>query len=489
MILVNPRLFNPLYWHLKPLLRDPRIRFIFIEGGSSASKTFTIAQALELDQLENDYSTLAFRRYNVHIKDTVYSSFKLASNSLSLTGQFYQFQDFLIRSRVNNARIRFRGLEDEENIKGVEDYNVIYNNEWSQFQEEQWSQQRKRLRGRSNQKFICDWNPVSAKLWLYEHWIDLDSWIDLPVSIEAPTAYSSLNTEFAFKRINKTGDAVWIKVTYRDNYWIVGHPSGHGGFIDHATLNDFEWDRIHKPNLYRIYANGERGIMRTGSEFWKQFNEIRHVKPMIVEPGYPLHVTVDNNVNPYVPISIWQAVEKNIRQVMELACKEPDNNAPKAARKLASWLHAIGYKDVIFLYGDPSATARSTIDQNNASFFDKFIEELKLAGFTVINRVGRSAPEVALSGAFVNDIYEFEHAGWSITIGDNCKVSIDDYINVKEDENGRMQKTTIKDKITGVSYQPYGHFSDAKRYFIIRLLNSDFQSYKAKQKKYVIHSF
>jgi len=161
MILVNPRLFNPLYWHLKPLMRDPRIRFIFIEGGSSASKTFTIAQALLLDQLEHNYSTLAFRRFNVHIKDTVYSSFKLAASSLSLSGSIYQFQDFLIRSKVNQARIRFRGLDDEEAIKGIEDYDVLYNNEWNQFLEEQFSQQRKRLRGRPNQKIICDWNPVS----------------------------------------------------------------------------------------------------------------------------------------------------------------------------------------------------------------------------------------------------------------------------------------------------------------------------------------
>src|ERR1700761_5689840 len=143
---INPRLFNPLYWHLKPLLRDPNIRFIFIEGGSSASKTFTIAQALLLDQLEHNYSSLAFRRFNVHIKDTVYSSFKLAAGSLDLRGSFFQFQDFLIRSKINDARVRFRGLDDEENIKGIEDYNVIYNNEWSQLLESQWSQQRKRLR-------------------------------------------------------------------------------------------------------------------------------------------------------------------------------------------------------------------------------------------------------------------------------------------------------------------------------------------------------
>lgn len=487
MITVNPRLFNPLYWHLKPLLRDPRIRFIFVEGGSSAAKTFEISHALLLDQLEYNYSSLVFRRFNVHIKDTVYSSFKLAANSLDMINRFYKFQDFLIRSLVNTARVRFRGLDDPEAIKGMEDYDVIYNNEWSQFLEDQWSQQRKRLRGRRNQKFICDWNPISSKLWQYEHWIDMDTWTDLPLTIEAPTKWSSLNSEYAFKRINKAGDAVWLKVTHRDNFWIVGHPSGQGGFIDHATLADFELDRVRKPNLYRIYANGERGVIRTGGEFWKQFDESRHVQPLKVEPS-TIHISVDNNVNPYVAVSCWQIIGKNIRQVHELPCKSPDNNAPKAAGRTVKWLQQIDYKDVIFLYGDPSASARSTIDANNASFFDKFIEVLKEAGYQVINRVGRSAPEVALSAAYVNDIYEFEQDGYSITIADSCKVSIDDYINAKEDKDGKMLKLKEKDKATGITFEPVGHFSDDKRYLIVSLLKQEFDRYKSKQRKYVIYS-
>lgn len=484
---VNPRLMNPLYWHLKPLLRDPKIRFIFIEGGSSASKTFTIAQALLLDQMEFNYSTLVFRRFNVHIKDSVYSSFKMASERMGLNGVVYHNQDFLIRSKINNARIRFRGLDDEEKIKGIEDYDVVFNNEWSQFLEDHWSQQRKRLRGRANQKFICDWNPVSAKLWIYENWIDLDTWRDLPLTIDAPTPYSSLNSELAFKRINRAGDAVWIKVTYRDNYWIMGHPSGAGGYVDQATLNDFELDRVRKPNLYRVYANGERGVMRSGGELWKQFDETKHVRALKVEEE-PLHLSLDNNVSPYVTVGIWQVIEKEIRQVREMPCKEPDNNAIKAARKVIAWLESIKYKDVLFVYGDPSAQARSTEDVNNASFFDKFIETLRAAGFIVIDRVGRSAPQVAASVNFINDIYEIQFGGWSIVIGDTCKVSIDDYITVKSDENGKMVKTKIKDKVTGITFEPFGHFSDAKRYFITQLLKADFDKYREKRRRYTIIS-
>jgi PBSX family phage terminase large subunit len=479
----SPKLFCPLYWHLLPLLRDPKIRYIFIEGGSSGAKTFTICQALLVDMVENEYSTMAFRRFGIDIKDSIYSAFKSAAAALEMS-ELFEFQQHLIKIKGTEHRIRFRGLDDEENIKGVEGFNVVYNNEWSQFMERHWDQQRKRLRGKLNQKFICDWNPISEKLWQYENWIDTFQWDELPLTMDdAPTKYSGLNPEFAFKRINKEGNAVWIKVTYRDNFWVVGHPSGKGGLIDQAVLDDFERDRITKPNFYRIYANGERGRIRTGGEFFKQFDETMHVRPLQVDKSTTIHLSVDENVNPYVTVSAWQMVEREIRQVHEIPCRTPENNAPKAALATAKWLRSIEYEDVVFVYGDPSGNKRSTIDPNNASFFDKFISVLRSEGFNVVNRVGRSAPEVALSAAFINDIYENEHAGYKIQISDKCKVSSDDYASVKEAPDGSMLKEKIKDPATGVTYEPHGHFSDAKRYFIVSILAAEFAQYKQRNRR------
>lgn len=483
MIKFNPKLFNPLYWHIKAALRDDKIRYIYVEGGSSASKTYTICQAIEIDQYEYEYSSVVFRRQHVDILDSIYSSFKLAAKGLEMTPDYYYFQQDLIKSIDNKASVRFRGLDDEENIKGIEAFNVVYLNEFNQFTENQWGQMRKRLRGRPNQKFICDWNPVSAKLWQYENWIDTDTWIDLPLNIEGcPSKYSSLNEKYAFKRINAKGDSLWIKVTYRDNFWIVGHPSGKGGYLDSHILADFETDRIKKPNLYRIYANGERGIMRTGGEFWKAFNEIAHVKTLALSPT-TLHVSCDQNASPYVTLSLWQLVDKELRQVKELPCKSPDNNAPRAAAVLANYLRSINYKDVLYVYGDPSGSNRSVTDENSASFYDKFIDVLQKEGFRVSKRVRKAHPEVALSAAFINDIYEFNEYGYSIFIGDECKVSIDDYISVQEDKDGTMFKAKIKDKVSGVTYEPIGHFSDAKRYFITTILDEEFEAYKVRSNK------
>lgn len=480
----NPKLFNPLYWHLKPILQDPAIRFIFIEGGSSAAKTHTICQTLLIDQYEHEYSSIAFRRQHVDIKDSIFSSFNMVCQSLELKGDYYTFQQDLIKSKDGKANIRFRGLDDEENIKGIEAFDIVYLNEWSQFTENQWSQLRKRLRGRKNQKFICDWNPISSKLWQYENWLDRDMWQDLPLTLnDCPSNYNALNDRFAFKRINAKGDSIWLKVTYRDNFWIIGHPLG-GGFIDSHTLADFEYDRVYKPNLYRIYANGERGIIRTGGEFWHQFNEIKHVRPVKVEES-TIHISCDQNAMPYVTISAWQynSQKKIIRQINEFPCKNPNNNAVKSAGILIKWLNSIDYKDTLFVYGDPSGNSANTIDENNRSFYDKFNSTLEFAGFKIQKRIGKSHVEVSLSADFINDIYEHNYNGYSIEIGDNCSISIDDYISAKQDENGKMLKTKVKDKETGISYEPIGHFSDAKRYFITSILKTDFDKYKTRTNK------
>jgi PBSX family phage terminase large subunit len=235
---------------------------------------------------------------------------------------------------------------------------------------------------------------------------------------------------------------------------------------------------------FNAIANGEWGMIRTGYEFWKQFDETKHVKKLEIEKT-TIHVSLDDNVNPYVTVSIWQVLadKKKIRQVHEIPCESPENNAPKAAKKLADWLHSVDYADVLFLYGDPSASKRSTIDENNRSFYDKFIEVLRREGFQVVSRVARSAPEVALSASFINEIYERNLEGWTIEIHERCFRSIEDYLLVKEDAEGKMLKEKVKDEQSNITYEPHGHFSDAKRYFIIKVLENEFKQYKAKGKR------
>ena len=232
-------------------------------------------------------------------------------------------------------------------------------------------------------------------------------------------------------------------------------------------------------------SKGAWGMVRTGSEFWKQFDESKHVRDITLDKETTIHVSLDENVNPYVTQTLWQIFPENktIRQVDELLCESPKNNAPKSAKAFIEWMRDKGYKSVVFVYGDPSANKRSTIDENSASFYDKYLSELRSAGYTVVNRVKRSAPEVASSAAFINAVYEMEYGGWSIEIGSDCLKSIEDYILVKEDADGKMLKPKVKDPESGVTYEPQGHISDSKRYFLTTVLENEFKAFGARKSK------
>lgn len=295
--------------------------------------------------------------------------------------------------------------------------------------------------------------------------------------------WGSFNTE----RVYKTH---WIRAVLFDGEY------SHLAYKLKANFSDNHFiDRQDYESKLRLIANnnaavlnaiayGEWGTVRTGNEFWKQFSESRHVKSLQILPT-TVHVSLDENVNPYVTVSCWQvqSEEKQMRQVHELACKSPDNNAPKAAKKLIGWLRSIEYNDVVYIYGDPSGSRRSTVDVNSRSFYDKFIETLNSEGFHTVSRVRKSAPEIALSAAFINDIYENNLYGWSILIHDRCFTSIEDYLLVKEDAEGKMLKKKVTDLESKISYEPEGHFSDAKRYFITSVLSAEFEQYKARGKR------
>lgn len=232
---------------------------------------------------------------------------------------------------------------------------------------------------------------------------------------------------------------------------------------------------------FNAIANGEWGMVRTGQEFWKEFDEKKHVGKVEYGPGV-IYVSLDENVNPYVTQTIWQVNGTHISQVHEILCMSPNNNAPKAAAKFCDWLDLMKHKDVVFVCGDPSASKRSTVDENNSSFYEKYIAVLASRGYKVVNKVMKSAPEVALSATFINAIYENNLYGWSITISERCFSSIEDYILVKEDAEGKMFKGKEKDPETGITYEPRGHISDSKRYLIITIMAKQFEDYKGLKK-------
>lgn len=240
---------------------------------------------------------------------------------------------------------------------------------------------------------------------------------------------------------------------------------------------------------YEVFVEGNWDIqLKTGGEFFEEFELEKHVKYCTVDNDMIIHISVDSNVYPYIAVSCWQ-IDKSgnrtvIRQVNELPAKDPINTAKKAGENVVKWLKEIGYNQSVYLYGDPTTKQRNNIDENKKTFLDLFKEPFLNASYTIQEKFFFKAPPVAATGEYINYLLSGKDENISIEISDICKISINDYIETKKDNDGGVLKKREKDPKTGVSYEPNGHLTDCKRYFITKAFENEFNMFRKRFTNY-----
>lgn len=469
----NPDLFNDLYWHLKEDLDNPLIRYIWMYGGSSASKTYTYVQSDITALLEHkNENVMVLRKYSVDIKDSIYSDYVKIINDWNLQ-EYFKCQINYIKCLLTGSYIRFRGLDDSEKIKGLANFKRVVLEEISQFDEVDLKQIRKRLRGRENQQIVGLFNPIDETHWLKVNVFDKENLIEVKT-----------DTNITSKHINEKGNFVVYKVNYLNNYFIVGKwdKEGNliGGFVDQHTIDDFEKDKVNDFNYYQIYGLGNWGKLRTGGEFWKDFDTNKHVSNLTWKKEYPLHIVWDENVNPHITCEVWQIIGKKAMQIDEICLEDPHNRVFDACNEFKK---RYPYHEVkgLFIYGDRTSVKEDTKMEKGANFFTKIQEYL--SDYNHKLRLQKRNPSVVQSGAFINEIYRNNYSGIEIKIGSNCKKSIFDYQYALEDSDGTIKKSKKKNKSTGVTFEEFGHCSDAKRYIITVAFDKDYNEYLGIKKK------
>jgi phage terminase large subunit len=295
----NYKLFNPNFHHIMKCLGDSSLRYVFCYGGSSSSKTYSIVQAIIITTLQDGCNSLIFRKVQASIKKTIYNDFVSVINSLHLQ-DFFDIQTFQIKCK-NGAIISFMGLDDPEKVKGISSYKRIVVDEITECELEDFNQLRKRMRGVHNQKLILTFNPISDVHWLKTEIYDKLNLSSLPTVID-----NNMLTQVA--EVQRDKNYIFIRSTYLNNYWVVGSPIGNFGYIDMHTLNDFEFDKNNDINFYNIYALGHWGKLTSGGEFYKQFKSSIHIskEDLIIDLNHSLHISFDENVRPYMPMTINQ---------------------------------------------------------------------------------------------------------------------------------------------------------------------------------------
>ena len=269
---LDPKLFNPIYWHVKEALLDESIRFVMIMGGSSAGKTYEITNGLITDSLERKKNTFVSRKVSTEIKDTIYPAFKGIVDKYREYLDLFDDTEFNIY--INESHLRFKGLDDPGKIKGLEGYDRLFLNELTAYSESDFKEIRRRLRGKAGQQIICDWNPIDRNHWIKKNFLNNYEFIDLPLNIKG-NPYSQLDKKFSKKQISKDGRILLIKVTYRDNKWVTGAEDG-TGYKDVHALAEFNDMKQNNPDDYKVYGLDDWGVLTDRLIFtnWEVIDEI-----------------------------------------------------------------------------------------------------------------------------------------------------------------------------------------------------------------------
>lgn len=500
-MIVNHKKLNPNAFYLLKYLNDATIRFIILYGGSSSGKSFSVAQAVLIQTLQDAENTLVMRKVGASISKTIYEDYKVAASLLGIS-QYFKFIQNSIKCTYNGAKIDFSGLDDPEKIKGISNYKRVQLEELSEFEFADLKQIRKRLRGKKGQQIIADFNPISETNWIKKDWLDNEKLHDVPMVVEIGgkvipaelTKVKSLKMNEGKSMVNpKTKEIeeyppnmVVIQSTYLNNFWVVGSPDGTYGYYDEQCVMDFEHDRLYDPDYYNVYALGEWGVIKTGNEFLNSFNVGKNSGEYPYIPGLPIHLSVDSNVLPYISVSYWQidlSKGKDMYQIAETTAESPNNSVRRAAKLVSKKLSELGYDDKIYLHGDASAKAANTIDDHKRSFMDLFIDTLKKDNWIVEDKVGNKNPLVSMTGEFVNAVFEKQLSGLSININDSCRASIDDYQSVQKDANGAILKTKVKDSVTKQTYEEHGHLTDTLRYVVHDIMYEEYVQFSNRRKR------
>lgn len=450
----NPDLFNNVYWHLRKAFKNARIRYIWLYGGSSASKTYSLVQLIIVRMLAYpNESTMILRKYAVDIKDSIFQDFKSIIDDWGLN-DYFTIQVNFIKCNHTGAYVRFRGLDDSEKVKGISGFNRVVMEEISQFDEADFKQIRKRLRGKPNQQIIGIFNPISEEHWIKKNVFDKEQLQEIP------------NTNISGMWVNSVGNLIVLKTNYLDNKYIVGP-----NFVDQHTIDDFEKDKADDNAYYQIYGLGNWGKIRTGGEFWKDFKYERNTTSIYWDETKPLFMWWDENVNPYLTCLVWQIYneqntiipgKKLAIQIDEICFEDPNNrvrNVCDEFKKRYPFQRVQG----LWVGGDRTSIKEDTKLEKGENFFTEILRHT--AEYKPTLTMQSVNPSVAKSGAFINECYA-GRTELAMLINTKCKKSIHDYQYALEHSDKGIDKKKKTHPVTKVQYEEFGHPSDAKRYFV-----------------------
>jgi hypothetical protein len=254
---------------------------------------------------------------------------------------------------------------------------------------------------------------------------------------------------------------------------------------DPRKIGEVLWPEMHSlqsaleakeknPTKFEALQQQNPKVMESGLEFYKAFRIQKHTGETHYDKSKPIHISLDENVNPYITATLYQGDTKTreIAQIDEICLSHPKNTIKDLAEEFER--RYPNHNTGLFVYGDATSQKEDTKLEKGQNFFTLFCNYIMK--YRPSLRVPKANPPVAMRGNWLNEL--FRKGSIKITIGSHCHNSIADFQFTKEDPEGRKFKKKEKDIRSGVSFEKYGHTSDTYDYFMCQYFYYDFIDYQ-----------
>ncbi|BAQ92535.1 terminase large subunit [uncultured Mediterranean phage uvMED] len=437
-------------------------RILLLWGGRGSGKTYAAAMKIIYMMLTAPYfKGILIRKVYDTIKESQFDSIKQAIEEMGLNSLFSFKVSPLSITCINGNRLIARGLDKAEKIKSIKDPSFVWYEEGNEITEEDFNTVSTTVRSTKAEYLqeMFSFNPESdtpdfLDFWIHKRFFNHTNEKDFTTKVEVETPDGPIT--YAYTSIHST---------YKDNPHL---PSSIA-----ATYEDFKRT---SPYYYNVYTLGLWGNKEVGARFYKTFT-LDSVEPVEYAPELPLHLSLDENVNPYLTLTVSQIHNDSemmiIKQIDEICLKSPRNTLQETCKEFKSKYR--DHTEGVYIYGDATSRKADTKLQKGENFFTlamNYLEEFK-----PILRVPKQNPPVKSRGEFINQIFLNNIEGVKIIIGENCTNSIADLLYLKEGADGTKHKEKTTDKVSGVRYEKYGHCSDVLDYLTIQLFNAKFQTF------------
>ena len=241
----------------------------------------------------------------------------------------------------SGAVMLFRGADDPQKLKGLKNPNFVWYEEANELEEADFITMTTSVRGKHKGTEIFCFNPELGQDYK-EHWIykrfNFDNHIE---DSFVDTVELELDIDGVLTKVKQ--EIMVHHSTHKDN-----------PFLPPEFIANLEEMKVRDPYYYRVYVLGLFGNKKVGDQFYKDFKPERNTKKLSYSPDLPVHISFDENVNPYLPCGMFQIHNGTIYMFDEIAMRHPRNTVREICAEIKHRLR--GHKEVVYIYGD--ATSR-----------------------------------------------------------------------------------------------------------------------------------